>query len=182
MRQLPALLSALLFATGALAQPALEQEAQALSREFVSRLKPQLQQAMAAGGPAHAIAVCAEKAPQLADALSSESGWQVRRVSLRSRNPSRAIPDEWERSVLAEFDRRAAAGENPAELAFGEQVGSHYRYLQAQGVGGVCLTCHGSDLTDPVLKALDDYYPDDTATGYLPGQVRGAISLTRTLP
>lgn len=67
-------------------------------------------------------------------------------------------------------------------LRFGEQVGSNYRYLQAQGVAGVCLMCHGQSLSEPVQQALRDYYPDDEATGYTPGQIRGAISLSRLLP
>ena len=60
------------------------------------------------GGPEGAIAVCRDEAPALARAASEESGWSVRRVSLRNRNP-KAVPDAWERAALEDFDRRAAA-------------------------------------------------------------------------
>ena len=51
--------------------------------------------------------------------------------------------------------------------------------MQAQGVEPVCLLCHGSKLDGAVTQALQAYYPDDTATGYTLGQVRGAISLSK---
>lgn len=156
-------------------------EAAALAAEFVGLLKPQLKQALTEGGPTHAIAVCADIAPGIADSLSAQSGWLVRRVSLKSRNASRAVPDSWERKVLLQFDRRQAAGEQPAELYFGEVVNGQYRYMQAQVVEPVCLVCHGKGLSDEVQATLKEYYPDDWATGYNLGEVRGAISLSEKL-
>jgi hypothetical protein len=158
---------------------ALEAEARDLVESFVGRLKPELKSALQAGGPVNAIAVCADKAPQIADALSESSGWLVRRVSLRARNASRAIPDRWETAVLESFDRRQAAGAAPATLSYAELTPSHYRFMQAQGVEAVCLLCHGSNIDSAVAEALQTYYPDDTATGYALGQVRGAISLSK---
>ena len=157
----------------------LEQQASTIANQFIAELKPRLKQAMQEGGPGHAIEVCASAAPRIADSLSADSGWIVRRVSLKSRNASRSVPDQWERDVLESFDRRQAAGEAADSLHFGELVGGHYRYMQAQGVGGLCLTCHGENLSTTVSDTLGKYYPDDRATGYQPGQVRGAISLTR---
>lgn len=159
----------------------LEQQAQQLAHQFVGQLKPQLKKAMEEGGPVQAIEICASIAPAIADALSADSGWQVKRVSLKARNPGRAIPDEWEQSVLKEFDQRALAGELPADINFGETKGDYYRYMQAQGVEPLCLVCHGTALSAPVVEILEEYYPDDVATGYSPGQVRGAISLARSL-
>ncbi len=156
-------------------------EAGALAQEFIGLLKPRLKQAMAEGGPTRAIAVCADVAPGIADSLSTRSGWTVKRVSLKSRNASRAVPDGWERTVLLEFNRRQVAGEDAADISFGEVVGGQYRYMQAQGVEPMCLVCHGKGLADDVEQTLRQYYPDDWATGYSLGQVRGAISLSRAL-
>jgi hypothetical protein len=166
------------------AEPAADdpaRQAAALAGEFVGLLKPQLKQALEKGGPAHAIAVCADIAPGIADSLSAQSGWTVRRVSLKSRNASRAVPDNWERQVLVEFDRRQVAGEQAEDLHFGEAVGGQYRYMQAQAVEPVCLVCHGKGLSDDVQTTLREYYPDDWATGYSLGEVRGAISLSAPL-
>jgi hypothetical protein len=133
------------------------------------------------GGPRYAIEVCARVAPAIADSLTAESGWLVKRVSLKSRNASRAEPDKWEQNVLFEFNRRQAEGEDAADISFGEVVNGQYRYMQAQGVEPLCLLCHGKGLSDEVETTLDQYYPDDWATGYSLGQVRGAISLSKTL-
>lgn len=159
----------------------LELEARALAGQFVGELKPKLKQAMAEGGPTHAIEVCASVAPRIADSLSAASGWHVNRVSLKSRNASRAQPDPWERAVLQEFDQRQAAGELPANINYGDTSRGRYRYMQAQGVEAICLVCHGQELTDEVRTTLEKYYPDDWATGYSLGQVRGAISLSKDL-
>jgi hypothetical protein len=168
----------------ATAQPTpadLEQQARVLAQRFIGELKPRLKQAMQEGGPGRAIEVCASAAPRIADSLSAESGWQVRRVSLKSRNASRAVPDKWEAGVLASFDQRQAEGEPADGLHYGEVVGGNYRYMQAQGAAGLCLTCHGENLSDTVTDTLEKFYPDDQATGYRLGEVRGAISLTRQL-
>lgn len=158
-----------------------QQQAAALANKFVSMLKPQLKQAMAEGGPTHAIAVCTDIAPGIADALSGKSGWSVRRVSLKSRNASRAIPDDWERNVLLNFDRRQAAGDPASDLHVGEVVSGQYRYMQAQVVEPLCLACHGEALAEDVQEILQEYYPDDWATGYKLGEVRGAISVSGDL-
>jgi hypothetical protein len=158
----------------------LEAYASTIAAEFVQRLKPRLQAAMQAGGPVNAIDVCSHQAPKIADALSAETGWMVKRVSLKARNASRALPDTWEKGVLQEFDRRQAAGENPASIKYSESTDSSYRYMQAQGAQGICLVCHGENISAEVQQALDQYYPDDTATGYSLGQVRGAISLSKS--
>ncbi|TDG11877.1 DUF3365 domain-containing protein [Seongchinamella unica] len=159
----------------------LRNEASALASEFVGQLKPQLKQAMTEGGPVRAIEVCAAVAPGIADGLSARSGWQIRRVSLRQRNASRAVPDPWERQVLEEFDRRQAAAEAEGELYRDELQPARYRYLRAQITEALCLACHGEDLSPAVIDALEQYYPDDLARGYALGDVRGAISLIKPL-
>ena len=168
-------------AAGEPANQQLEAQAGDLTLQFVGQLKPQLKQAMKEGGPTRAIEVCASVAPGIADRLSAQSGWTVKRVSLKSRNASRAMPDPWEQQVLEQFDQRQAAGEAAAGLKHGEVINGHYRYMQAQAVEAICLVCHGQELSQAVRDTLEQYYPDDWATGYSLGQVRGAISLSKSL-
>ncbi|MFU8763120.1 MAG: DUF3365 domain-containing protein [Haliea sp.] len=156
---------------------AVEAEAKALVQQFAGQLKPQLQQAIADGGPGKATAVCANIAPALMDELSASSGWAVRRVSLQPRNTERALPDAWERGVLERFNAQQAEGAPAQTLNYGAKVEGRYRYMQAQGVEPLCLMCHGTELAEPVRQALAEYYPEDSATGYSLGEVRGAISL-----
>jgi hypothetical protein len=168
----------------ALADPAplddsIRAQAQAQVKAFASQMKPLLLSSVQEHGPAGAIDACAVAAPELADSLSKESGWAITRVSQKPRNPDRAEADAWERDVLAKFSARLAAGEAAPTVNYGEVVGGEYRYMQAQAVEGVCLLCHGTDIAPDVRAALKARYPNDSATGYAMGELRGAISLRK---
>lgn len=152
-------------------------EARTLVKRFVGTVKPLLTSTIQEQGPVAAIEICAEQAPALADQLSEETGWSVGRVSLKPRNAERAQPDAWEREQLERFAARAADGTPGPMLNHGEVVDGRYRYMQAQPVGGVCLVCHGETLDPAVAEAIEAYYPDDRATGYQLGEIRGAITL-----
>ena len=123
----------------------------------------------------------------MAKAASEKTGWQIRRVSLRNRNP-KAVPDAWEQAALADFDRRAAAGENPATLERAEVVSENgqsvQRYMRALPTQPLCLSCHGgqADISAGVQAKLQTLYPHDLAVGYADGQIRGAITLRRPVP
>lgn len=154
--------------------------AAALPPKLLSVLRAQIDR----GGPEGAIAACRDQAPELARAVSAESGWAVRRVSLRHRNP-KAVPDAWERATLEEFDRRVAAREPAAALERAEVVVEDgrpvQRYMRALPTMELCTACHGApDALSPAVKGrLRELYPDDRATGYAVGDIRGAITLRR---
>jgi hypothetical protein len=160
------------------------------ARKVATSVPPKLLAVLTAeiekGGPESAIAVCREKAPEMAKAASQQTGWQIRRVSLGNRNP-KAVPDAWERAVLEDFDRRAAAGESPATLEKGEVVTEEgkksYRYMKALPTLELCTKCHGAQASlSPAVKAkLAELYPQDKATGYSVGQIRGAMTIRKPL-
>ena len=178
---LPLLLSLKSLPAAGVDQAQLKQEAIGIVKRFGGSLKPELKKAMQSGGPAHAISVCSEKAPSIAQSLSNESGWRVKRVSLKARNSKSAIPDAWEKKVLEQFDQRQAAGESAAKMAYAEVVDGSYRFMKAQGVEAVCLSCHAAEIKPEVEAALKEKYPEDMARGYSLGQIRGAFSLSRDL-
>lgn len=159
----------------------LKQEAISIVREFGGSLKPELKAAIQSGGPSHAVSVCAEAAPEIAQKLRNQTGWYVKRVSLKARNQQSAIPDAWEEQVLRQFDQRQANGESAAKMAFAEVVDGQFRFMKAQGVEAVCLKCHGAHIAPDVEAALSKKYPDDRARGYSLGQIRGAFSLAKEL-
>ncbi len=179
------LVVALFGAASAFAQdPAWVAEARKVAGSVPPKLLAVLTEEIAKGGPEGAILVCRDKAPALAKAASEETGWSIRRVSLRNRNP-RAVPDAWERAALEDFDRRAAAGEAPSTLEKAEIVSEDgkqsYRYLRALPTQELCLNCHGlpERLTPAVKEKLKALYPDDKAVGYRPGEIRGAMTIRK---
>lgn len=162
-------------------------EARSAASGLPPRLLAALQDELARSGPAGAIPVCKDLAPAMAREVMANTGWQLKRVSLKPRNAQRATPDPWEQAALEEFDRRAAAGENPAKLERGELVEDDgklvYRYAKALPTQALCLECHGprDGLDAAVRERLDEHYPQDRATGYREGEIRGAIVARKPL-
>lgn len=152
------------------------------AQTFGKTLKGELQAAMKQGGPMAAVSVCNERAPEIAAQLSEETGFTLRRTSLK---PRATPPTDWEREVLEQFEARRADGEPPKAIEWHEVTnadgGKQLRYMKAIGTQGVCLTCHGTDI-DPALKAkIDKLYPEDQAVGFEEGDIRGAFSITAPL-
>jgi hypothetical protein len=162
-------------------------EARALVATFQQELAGKLSVALAEGGPLRAIDVCKVEAPAIAARLSRESGWQVKRVGTRVRNPLGGLPDAWEQEALAAFAQRLAQGEPSASLNVFEELdepaGPVQRYVQAIPVGAACLACHGpaEAQSAELRRALQATYPHDQATGYREGDLRGAFSLKRRM-
>ncbi|MDH4234548.1 MAG: DUF3365 domain-containing protein [Gallionella sp.] len=165
------------------ADDALMNDARKVATTLPPKLLAALQEEIGKSGPEGAIAVCKDMAPKMAGEISQQTGWKIKRVSLKARNAARAIPDAWEKAALEDFDKRAAAGEPPVQLEKGEKVGNEYRYVKALPVQPLCLDCHGPvDQLSPVVKSsLGQHYPNDLATGYSAGQIRGAISVRKPL-
>ncbi|MBO1923267.1 DUF3365 domain-containing protein [Thiomicrorhabdus sp. 6S3-12] len=161
------------------------QEARQMAKEFGGQLKPALKGAMKAGGPIEAVAMCNTKAPAIAKAVSEKHDWNVNRVSLKPRGAT-ATPDAWETQTLKWFEEQIAAGVSPKTLEKFEIVKADgketIRYMKPVMTGGVCLTCHGSaqQIPDGVKAKLAQLYPNDKATGFKEGDIRGAFSFQKT--
>ncbi len=179
------LVASFVTAAGAGEPPAdLVEEARGLAKTYVSELKGALLTAIEEGGAPHAIEVCGAKAPGIATAVSSESGWAVGRTALRVRNPRNA-PSPEERAVLMRFLARAAAGEDPKTMEYAAVVETggqtYFHYMKAIPTGEVCLTCHGGKIDPETAKAIRARYPADAATGFALGELRGAFTFVRPL-
>ena len=157
--------------------------ARALIKQFATTLQGELKAALNEGGPVAAVQVCNERAPGIAAELSEQSGWDVGRTSLKTRNKALNSPDAWEQQVLEQFESRKAQGESPEGMSYAtvQQTddGKLYRYMQAIPTQQVCLACHGKDITPDLAAALDAAYPDDEARGYELGDIRGAFTLSK---
>jgi len=165
-------------------QQALTKEAQGLVKQFGGQLKPELKKAMKAGGPVAAVEVCQQKAPAIAVAIAKESGWNITRVSLKARGAN-ATPDSWEKQALENFDSLRLDGHDVKAMQYSAMVktaqGSEFRYIKPIQTGGVCLQCHGEQVAEPVKQAIARYYPNDKATGYKQGEIRGAFSFSKVI-
>lgn len=156
----------------------------ARAREAANALGKELQTMLFAtldsAGPSGAVVICADSA-QARTARHAREGVYVRRVSLRVRNPANR-PDAIEEAVLVRLDSLHRAGALPAEVTRLRALpggGVRVEYLRPILVQERCLACHGEreTLAPAVRTALAERYPDDMATGYRVGDLRGALSV-----
>ncbi|MGD9802221.1 MAG: DUF3365 domain-containing protein [Hyphomicrobiaceae bacterium] len=177
--------------TGAIDRPVktdvdkLVEAARQTVRRFKERMKGELAAAIKSDGAANAVSLCQTIAPDISTEFTDSSGFEVMRTSFKLRNPENA-PGTWERDVLADFQEKAAAGADPNTLERFDEIETPegdklFRYMSGISTGEICLNCHGSEIKPDVKAELVRYYPDDKATGYRLGELRGAFSLVKLL-
>jgi len=167
----------------AVQDPQIEQaltEARQVSVELAEKVRSLLFQEIEKGGFVSAVRVCSEMAQQITLQFNARTGHTVRRVSLRYRN-SKNIPDEYEKGKLEEFNflnQKKQLSNDYVEVV-NEQGQKYLRYMRPLITLSVCMTCHGpkENIPSEVKVILAEKYPDDHATGFLVGDVRGAISV-----
>lgn len=113
-----------------------------------------------------AVNVCHGEAEPITKAVGEEMNVKIGRVSDRLRNPKNVGPD-WVEELIETAD-----GE--AHYAVQDDV---FRAVKPLPIAENCLKCHGQtdELAEGVASALDQYYPDDQATGYELGDIRGWV-------
>lgn len=173
--------------TNQIARDKMELEAQATAvaviQDFSTRLKAELRQAMAEGGPKLAIETCSKKAPELAAKFSKEGVITIRRVSDKARNPENAA-DSVQIAILKEFHTAPKGTDLYRGIWHNRKGGEWYSYHHAIKAELMCLGCHGpaDKLAQGVPEALAKFYPNDAATGYGPGDVRGMFVIDMKWP
>lgn len=162
-------------------------ESRTVVQPFMQQLMAANKKAITDSGPESAITVCKEIAPAMAGEISRQQGWKLTRVALKVRNPMLGTPDSWEQEMLKKFEARVAKGEKPDMMEAAEIVqepnGKSFRYMKAIALQPGCVACHGTSeqIPESVKARLAEDYPHDQATGYSPGQIRGAVSIKRPL-
>ena len=148
-----------------------------IADKLMQSLGSKLKGALQAGGPAHALEVCKQLAEPSTEMVSSEfEGIKISRVSLKPRNQANA-PDELDKELLTKWQKQIDAGAAvpKSELHYrDDSTAVFYRPIMTQDV---CMNCHGEPAAFPeqLTARLNELYPDDQATGYKTGQLRGAF-------
>ena len=139
---------------------------------ILAPFKQDLQAALRAGlaeGPIAAISACRLQAPGIAKAQST-NGIRVGRTSHRLRNPSNIAP-AWVAPLLDAY-AADSAGRDPRTVTIGD---GRAGYVEPVLIQPLCLTCHGNALAPDIAARLQELYPDDRATGYDIGDLRGVF-------
>lgn len=146
--------------------------ANAAADHLATTLRARLLAAMREGGPVAAASVCADEAQALTRDAATSQGARVGRSSLRLRNPENAAPP-WVAAWLEGHGERAAEGAQ----GFARVEEGRARVLRPIAVEGPCVSCHGPSeaIAPEVASILRERYPEDRATGYSVGALRGAL-------
>ena len=152
------------------------------SSALMKSLGTKLKGALKEGGPVHALDVCKTLAVPSTEAVSGDfEGLTISRVSLKPRNPGNTA-DGLDKKILQDWEDHLATGEGaPADEVHYRDDGTavFYRPIMTQDV---CMNCHGEPAAFPeqLTARLNELYPDDQATGYQTGQLRGAFRVAFT--
>ena len=122
-----------------------------------------------AGGTANAVQVCRVEAPELAGRYSTPT-IRLGRSSHRLRNPDNAPPD-WLESVLTRYLDNPDARE-PVSVDLGGGASGYAEPIVTQPL---CLACHGPAPAPELAAEISRLYPDDRATGFEVGDLRGVF-------
>jgi hypothetical protein len=133
--------------------------------DLLDQLLRRLTDALSQGGPAAAISICQEEAPQIAKSVAREHGVAIGRTSFRLRNPQNA-PPEWAQPLVEQ---------RLAEPQFVDLPDGRLGALLPIRLKPQCTLCHGpeAELAEEVKTALAEQYPEDQATGFQEGDLRG---------
>jgi len=162
-------------------QRLVREQGAAATMALMAMLQSNLMAAMQEGGPSYAVEFCAGEALTLTDSVAKQfgSGFSIKRVSENHRNPVNA-PDAAEVRALRHFhDALAESGALPEDWVQ-KTASGELRYYRPLVIAEPCLACHGeAESLDPaVAEAIAALYPDDRATGYEIGDLRGVVRVT----
>lgn len=168
--------------------PAVE-KAKTTIKSLVGTLLPAVTAAVEAGGPPQGVTLCNLQANPLTRQVLEQADpaiTAVKRTSLRVRNPANA-PDAAEQAALDRVAAIIAGGAEPPpllvqSLAATADQPAEIRVYRSMTVAPGCLACHGdpTGFTPALRTALQQTYPEDTATGYAEGDWRGLIRVSVT--
>jgi hypothetical protein len=153
-----------------------EQRARDAIRGLGQLLQQMLGEELKRGGVEGAVRMCSENAQVVTEEFAREQGLEIRRVSTRYRNPKNR-PDEFEARVLAAW---AKSGKPATHIEKVKEGGKDWlRLMEPIRLQAMCVNCHGAEaqLTAEVKTLLAERYPRDHATGFKPGDLRGAFSV-----
>lgn len=110
--------------------------------------------------------------------ISEATGWQVRQVAQKYRNPDHAPTDIHEWQALDQFQKHSELTgfwqpETRTDAAGHPQAGIHY--YRRIDVEPSCLACHGAKAQRP--RFVQERYPQDLAYNFQLGDLRGMYSV-----
>jgi hypothetical protein len=157
---------------------AARQQAGDAATSLTATLFTELSRAVVQEPPERAVTVCGDVAQRLTADAARRDRIEIRRTALRLRNAANA-PDDYERRILEGWSRPGTPPGPVSEVLETTDGGYELRYLRPIVLQPLCIRCHGTPeaIPEAIHDVLAERYPDDQATGFRPGEIRGAVSV-----
>jgi len=124
-----------------------------------------------------ALSFCTGSADNITKEINTKlpSYAKVRRTALKVRNNTSNKPDITDMRVMQAYQVSIKAHTfTPKDIQVVKE-GNVTRVYKPLVTKGVCLKCHGSDLSPQISNAIKSAYPKDKAIGFKEGELRGVI-------
>lgn len=135
----------------------------AAKTQLFETLLKELMQAMIQPPLENAIKICKERAPQVAAEVSQETGVRIGRTSFKLRNQANQ-PPEWAKPFVEKQTT------NEVYLSLPDNKLGALIPIRLQNT---CLMCHGKQISNDLKAVIVTHYPEDKATGFEEGDLRG---------
>lgn len=147
----------------------LQQLGDSISSEMQTVLLKNVGEAIQQGGTEFAVGFCNLEAVPLTDSISKKHQVKIQRLSDKNRNPKNAVESESDKLAWEKIKKEKT------DFIKQTQTGEIYYYKPIPIGMPTCIQCHGnrSDISKKTLEVIDIKYPDDKATGYEMGDLRG---------
>lgn len=160
------------------AQQAALDRGKAIAAETFSLLSSNLQAAIQSGGISNALPFCSLAASPLTAGMAEKHGVTLRRITHQPRNPASRATDA-ELAVVKSFQDALATdpAKSPTPMVTSLLAGKATFFAPIVIGNELCLQCHGEpgrDIAAADLAVIRGLYPQDEATGFKLGQLRGA--------
>lgn len=149
-------------------------EGQKIAKATFQTLSSNLQKAMKEGGVEHALQFCNVEAIPLTDSLSAYHEVSIRRASHKPRNPYNTA-DSLESKVIKQYIDQIQSGDDLKPVTYSDENRITF-HAPITITNQLCLNCHGKineDISEDNLATIQELYPNDQATGFSMGGLRG---------
>lgn len=149
-----------------------------ISKSTGKKLAGTLMEKIKSGGIPEAIDFCNTAAIPLTDKVADSFKVNIKRTSLKTRNPKNK-PSEKELAILKKYEADLIKGTGLEAIV--ETTDGNSQYYSPIIIESKCLMCHGTldkELSRPIDSIIKIKYPEDLATGYKEGDLRGMWSIS----
>jgi hypothetical protein len=124
-----------------------------------------------------AFGFCTAKANEITEEVNKAlpAGATVRRTALKTRNENNN-PDATDKEVMQSYvkaiEEKTFDPKNDLKIV---EEGNVTRIYKPLLTAGVCLKCHGQNMSNEINEMIAVSYPKDQAVGFKEGDLRGVI-------